>query len=564
VSGNDKLPQIWQQSTKSWRNLTSALRTLPLYPRMFLSPNGQVFYAGPEVTTRYLSTSGTGAWTTVANTNFTAVREYAPVVMYDKGKIITIGGGDPPTNTAEVIDLNSSTPSWRFVGSMKFKRRQHNATILPDGKVLVTGGSSAAGFDTSTSPVLQAEMWDPATGVFTPMASFTLYRGYHSTAVLLPDGRVLSAGGKIGGINTAEIYSPPYLFNGARPTVSSAPSAVGYGQSFFVGTPNATSISKVTWIALSSVTHAFNATQRFQRLAFSQATGGLNVTSPASANNAPPGYYMLFLLNGSGVPSVAKIVKIAAGVPPPSGFIAGHVTRDDGLTAIPGATVSYSGGTATTDASGAYTLTNVPAGTVSLTASATGFQTQAKNASVTSGAQTTLDFALPASSGGTGNATVTGTVTSLSDGHALSGATVTYSGGSGVANSTGQYSIANVVPGTYNFTASQGGYLPRTNSVTVASGATTSSNFQLSTAGKIAGTTTTTAGAAISGVTVNISGGAIPTTVVLTTDATGHYLTNWIPRGNYSVAVSKTGLTSQSKPAAVSSGITTTVNFAMQ
>ncbi|MCU1306090.1 MAG: regulator of chromosome condensation, partial [Acidobacteriaceae bacterium] len=258
------------------------------------------------------------------------------------------------------------------------------------------------------------------------------------------------------------------------------------------------------------------------------------------------------------------IVRIAAGVTIPSGSIAGHVTRDDGLTAIPGATVSYSGGTATTDASGAYQLTNVPAGTVSLTASATGFQTQAKNATVTAGAQTTLDFALPASSGGTGNATVTGTVTSLSDGHALSGATVTYSGGSGTADSTGHYSIANVVPGTYNFAASQGGYLPRTNPVTVASGATVTSNFQLSTAGKIAGATTTTAGAAISGVTVNISGGAIPTTVVLATDATGHYLTNWIPRGNYTVSVSKTGLTSQSKPAVVSSGVTTTVNFTMQ
>jgi hypothetical protein len=435
---------------------------------------------------------------------------------------------------------------------------------LADGKLLITGGSSAAGFDTSTSPVLQAEMWDPTTGLFTPMARFTLYRGYHSTAVLLPDARVLSAGGKIGGINTAEIYSPPYLFNGARPIISSAPSAVGYAQTFFVATPNATSISKVTWIALSSVTHAFNVGQRFQTLSFSQGSGGLNVTSPANPNNEPPGYYMLFLLNGSGVPSVAKIVKIAAGTPAASGSIAGHVTRDDGLTAIPGATVSYSGGTATTDAAGAYTLTNVPAGTVSLTASATGFQTQAKNAAVTAGAQTAVDFALTASPGGTGNGTVTGTVTSLSDGHALVGATVTYSGGSGTSDSTGHYSIANVVPGTYNFTASQGGYLPRTNSVTIATSGTTTANFQLSTAGKIGGATTNSAGAAISGVTVNINGGAIPTTVVLTTDSTGHYLTNWIPRGNYTVTVSKTGLASQSSPAAVSSGVTTTLNFTMQ
>src|SRR5436189_4413779 len=157
------------------------------------------------------------------------------------------------------------------------------------------------------------------------MASMTLFRGYHSTALLLPDGRVLSAGGQPGpgasvGNASAEIYSPPYLFHGSRPTITSAPTSVGYGQQFFVGTPDAANISKVTLIALSSVTHGVNMGQRISRPLFSQATGGLNVTAPSNPNNTPPGYYMLFILNSNGVPSVAKIVQINSTIstPPPT------------------------------------------------------------------------------------------------------------------------------------------------------------------------------------------------------------------------------------------------------
>ncbi len=196
-------------------------------------------------------------------------------------------------------------------------RKLHNATLLADGKVLVTGGSRGKEDpnSVSTNPAYTAEMWDPATGTWSTMASFTVFRGYHSTALLLPDGRVLSAGGELGG-PSAEIYSPPYLFKGTRPTISSAPASVAYGQSFFVGTPDATSISKITMIALGSVTHGFNMGQRIVRPTFSQGSGGLNVTAPASGNVAPPGYYMLFILNSTGVPSVAKMVQVGSSASP--------------------------------------------------------------------------------------------------------------------------------------------------------------------------------------------------------------------------------------------------------
>src|SRR5438045_1137406 len=212
-----------------------------------------------------------------------------------------------PTATVEIIDLNNATPTWSYTGSMNGPRKLHNATLLPDGKVLVTGGSKSVQGPNqeSTDPAYTSEMWDPATGTWQIMASFTQYRGYHSIALLLPDGRVLSAGGN--GKKTGEIYSPPYLFQGARPTISSAPTGVSYGQSFFVGTSDATSITKVTIIPLASVTHSFNMSQRIIRPSFSLASGGLNVVAPSSQNTAPPGYYMLFILNGNGVPSIAKI-----------------------------------------------------------------------------------------------------------------------------------------------------------------------------------------------------------------------------------------------------------------
>ena len=170
------------------------------------------------------------------------------------------------------------------------------------------------GSTTLVSPALTAERWDPAQNSFTELASATRYRGYHSIALLLPDGRVLSSGGD--NEPNAEVFSPPYLFKGARPVVTSSPSGITYGESFFVDTPDATSIAAVTLVRLSAVTHAFNMNQRFLRLAFSQAPGRLTVTAPSVAEMAPPGHYMLFVLNAAGVPSIAPIVRLNSGPVP--------------------------------------------------------------------------------------------------------------------------------------------------------------------------------------------------------------------------------------------------------
>ncbi|MBI2946443.1 MAG: DUF1929 domain-containing protein [Verrucomicrobia bacterium] len=318
------LPQVYQVSNNTWRNLTSARLGLPLYPRTFLAPNGKVFFA--TSTSRYLDTAGAGAWTTVGNTRVGGRDNYGSAAMYEPGKVLWVGGGDPPLASCEIIDLNAPSPAWAFTGSMAQPRRQNNATILPDGKVLATGGSSGAGFNNDTAPVRSAELWNPVGGTWTTLSSEQNYRGYHSCATLLPDGRVLSSGGD--NQPNAQVFSPPYLFKGTRPTISSAPTAVSYGETFFVGTPDGASITKVTWTRIGSLTHAQNWDQRFLNLSFSQAGGGLNVTAPANVNHCPPGHYLLWILNGNGVPSVAPFVRISDFSSPPA--------APTGLTASPG------------------------------------------------------------------------------------------------------------------------------------------------------------------------------------------------------------------------------------
>jgi Domain of unknown function (DUF1929)/Bacterial Ig-like domain (group 2) len=307
LTSTDALPQVFQLATYTWRDLTTAQLVLPSYSSMFLTDAGLVFNAGPNQLSRFLNPTGTGAWIKGPYSIF-GFRDYGPVVMYDHGKVLKIGGSNPPTATAEIIDINAAVPTWRYTSSMHFPRRQANATILPDGTVLVTGGSSGAGFDDSTNPVLPAELWNPGTETWTIMDSLSVYRGYHSTAVLLPDGRVYSGGGNAA---SSEVFSPPYLFQGGRPTITSVPSNVVGGQTFFVATPDAASISSVNWISPAATTHTFNENQRFNRLSFTQTADGLNVTTPSNANLAAPGYYMLFLINSSGIPSVGSFVNVS-------------------------------------------------------------------------------------------------------------------------------------------------------------------------------------------------------------------------------------------------------------
>jgi galactose oxidase len=308
-------PEVWTGT--GWRSLEGARRILPYYPRTFVAPNGLVFYAGELAQSAYLDPNGAGRWTPVATSNY-GRRDYGSAVMYRPGKVMIVGGSNQPdgtpTATAEVIDLNQPIPSWRYTDPMTHPRRQLNATLLPDGEVLVTGGTTSAGFSERAGAVHAPELWDPATGRWSVLASNQVTRVYHSTTLLLPDGRILSTGSGDGpGLPrelNAEIFSPPYLFRGARPFIAEAPAEVAYGQSFFVATPDAGRIARVSLVRLSSVTHAFDQNQRFSELSFRKTAGGLTVAAPETGTVAPPGHYLLFILDGNAVPSTAKIIRI--------------------------------------------------------------------------------------------------------------------------------------------------------------------------------------------------------------------------------------------------------------
>ena len=347
VGAQNSVPEVFNSSNTSWRLLGGARLNLPYYPLTFLGPQGTVFMAGPDRGSRVLDPAGTGSWKALYYSTF-GYRDWGTAVMYQPGKVLLIGGGSTPTKTTEKIDLNAGAPAWQSSGSMSAARKHANATILPDGRVLVTGGTSGAGFNVEAASVYAAEIWDPATDVWTPLASMAVGRTYHSTAALLPDGRVLSAGGGRCGScqfnrTDAEMFAPPYLFTNdapaVRPTISEAPSSVAHAQGFSVKTPDAAGVARVTLVRLSSVTHSFNMNQRFNELTFKQgAAGELVVTAPASANVAPPGHYMLFVLNGAGVPSKAKIIQLGSTVTPPPAPTLPPPAAPTSLAAVAGGT----------------------------------------------------------------------------------------------------------------------------------------------------------------------------------------------------------------------------------
>ena len=317
-----------------------------LYPWLHLAPNGKVFYAGSGRTMAYLDPSSLGSWGSPATNRFVrddvvnpgiySGRLYGSSVQYDRGKLLVVGGGGGQGlgHTAVTVDLAGGAARVSRTQDMHYARTHLNATVLPDGRVFVNGGNTDGSTYDPTHAVYESEIWDPATGRWTLGAAAQVPRIYHSNALLLPDGRVWTAGGggcgpcqkELGDFSrshyeinrlSAEIYYPPYLFKpdgslAPRPTLLSAPQGITYGSTFALelAQPN-NIIAKVTVNKLGSTTHAFNMGQHFVPLEFTPSgTNGLSVKAPESANIAPPGFYLLFVLDTNGVPSVAKIVKI--------------------------------------------------------------------------------------------------------------------------------------------------------------------------------------------------------------------------------------------------------------
>ena len=250
--------------------------------------------------------------------------------MYSEGRILVAGGGanttanssDDTTGTsstvAYTVDVRTGTPVVTPTASMSFARQFANAAVLPSGEVLVMGGNTSGLKFNDTGSILTPEIWNPATGTWRVAAEMSVPRNYHSLALLLPDGRVMSGGGGLGGGDhrDAQLYTPPTLFNAdgtlaTRPTLATAPTAIGVATTFTVtGTPG---LQKFSFIKMSAITHSVNTDLRFLSLPFTEtSTGTYQITAHSSLNVMTPGYWMLFGLNAAGTHSVARIILVDA------------------------------------------------------------------------------------------------------------------------------------------------------------------------------------------------------------------------------------------------------------
>jgi hypothetical protein len=245
-------------------------------------------------------------------------------------RILVVGGehdDELVTDAAEIFEYDGSNPAacrWRPAKGpvTRHRRFMSDAVLLPDETVLVVNGASRGKADDSHDPVYEAEVFDTRSETWSRGAKINRARMYHSSACLLPDGRVAIAGntytfnpGNPVEDRTVELYSPAYLFRGPRPEITWAPSCVPYGQDFYVMTPNARAVDRVCLLRAGTVTHTNNMDQRHLLLRFTAvADGQLLVTPPHHPTLAPPGPWMLFLLDKDRVPSKARFVQVRAAV----------------------------------------------------------------------------------------------------------------------------------------------------------------------------------------------------------------------------------------------------------
>ncbi|WP_321798202.1 RICIN domain-containing protein [Caballeronia sp. J97] len=291
---------------------------------LFAVGNGRVFHAGPSRAMHWFDTTGNGNVAGAGNRGSDGDAMNGNAVMYDVGKILAVGGAPSydesvATSNATLIDITSGNAVTQTIAPMSYQRAFSNSVVLPNGQVVVVGGQTFAEPFSDNNAVLTPELWDPATNSFSPLAPQAVPRTYHSVALLLNDGRVLSGGGGLCG-NCAtnhtdiEILTPPYLLNAdgsaaSRPNLTSVPSDAQLGTTIVVTASRR--VSAFVLMRSSSVTHSLNNEQRRVPLSFTVGTAGeyqLNI--PSDPGVVIPGYYMLFALNANGVPSVSRVLRV--------------------------------------------------------------------------------------------------------------------------------------------------------------------------------------------------------------------------------------------------------------
>ena len=321
---------------------TVGQRWFNLYPFQFVLRDGRVLIAGPFRADAGLLNPATWTWD-AAMPQMLGDHYYGSAVLLPDGPSgssrVMVIGGDQQAST-EVIDEEDLGAGWHLRKPLPEARRNANSVLTADGAIITIGGN---GLNNYEEPRYNALRYDPGADTWSQLAPQLEERGYHSTALLLPDGRIVSAGddgptGGGGASDEIEVFSPPYLFKGPRPAIMSAPDEVGYGAGFSV-TTSGEPVDHAVLMAPGATTHANDMHQRLVPLAMtSGGAGRIELTSPATRAIAPPGYYELVLVSAAGVPSEARFLRLgddAAQVPapPPAGR-----RRTDGVQATPSTT----------------------------------------------------------------------------------------------------------------------------------------------------------------------------------------------------------------------------------
>jgi cytochrome oxidase Cu insertion factor (SCO1/SenC/PrrC family) len=338
--------EVYSEATDRFETVTTTgpageLLFPGLYPSMRVLPGGEILHVatgwggcdqepdgtpGDPTAIFTFSSPLSGAWKTLGNNH--RMKGMAALLIGDTFPFLqslVVGGGNASKSaTAQTMNLTSMSPSWDPPFSLLEARVHPNIVVLPDGTVFICGGKESSAPTPPNGG--RCELFDPRSGAvaLTEMDEMIRFRHYHSMAILLPDGRVMAAGGARDGAcsvstqNTIEVFSPPYLFRGPRPVIAStsAPNKqpVEHGTALEIKTASAADIRRIVLARPMAVTHQTDSEQRIIPLSF-KVTGpdSIEAQLPGGAGQnpiAPSGYYMLFILNSEGVPSVSEWIRL--------------------------------------------------------------------------------------------------------------------------------------------------------------------------------------------------------------------------------------------------------------
>jgi YVTN family beta-propeller protein len=340
------------------------------HPFLLVAPDGRLAHFGPHHALNWINTSGTGSLTsagaTLPGTHYPKQGAWA---MYDVGKVLVAGGlqsvdNGTVVNKAFTVNLNGATPVVTPTAPMANARSFANSVILPNGEVMVVGGTYVGEFGSDEGTIFTPEIWNPASGTWRAVADANVPRNYHSLAMLLPDGRVWSGGGGLYGQTAADhrdaqIFTPPQLFNtdgslATRPQITAAPDRIGPGTTFTVNA--SPGVQYFSFIRMSSLTHSVSTDLRHLRFTQSVTSPGVYaLTAPSSINVLTPGYWMMFGVGANGVWSVSRIVQVTNATLP-------VVTNPGQQSVLQGGAVSLQINASTAGGTLSYSATSLPAG----------------------------------------------------------------------------------------------------------------------------------------------------------------------------------------------------------